>query len=154
MGTKLKPGKFDCYENAAPDEPMFVLLARDPLAPLLVRLWADLRERERGNSSKVFEARTCAIDMEKFGLRIAPPSPPVADSLTREPIESAPKDGTEIVALVSGRAYLVSWGTHAGQHSEAWWRDREGYGLTEPTHWMPLPSAPSASAVAPRKGVV
>lgn len=69
MGTKLKPGKFDCYENAKPDEPMFVLLARDPLAPILVRLWADLREHAAGNPSKVFEARTCAIDMEKWRLR-------------------------------------------------------------------------------------
>ena len=69
MGTKLKPGKFDCYAKAAPDEPMFVLLARDPLAAILVRLWADLREHASGNPSKVFEARTCAIDMEKWRLR-------------------------------------------------------------------------------------
>lgn len=40
MGTKNNPGKFDCYENAKPDEPMFVLLARDDLAPHLTRLWA------------------------------------------------------------------------------------------------------------------
>lgn len=69
MGTKEKPGKFDCYENAERDEPMFVLLARDPLAPILVRLWADLREHAAGNPSKVFEARTCAIDMEKWRIR-------------------------------------------------------------------------------------
>lgn len=69
MGSKLKPGKFDCYANAEPDEPMFVLLARDPLAPILVRLWADLREHAAGNPSKVFEARTCAIDMEKWRIR-------------------------------------------------------------------------------------
>lgn len=69
MGTKLKPGKFDCYQNAEPDEPMFVLLARDPMAPLLVRLWADLREHNAGNPSKVFEARDCAIEMEKWRLR-------------------------------------------------------------------------------------
>ena len=69
MGTKLKPGRFDCYQNAEPDEPMFVLLARDPMAPLLVRLWADLREHNAGNPSKVFEARTCAIDMDKWRLR-------------------------------------------------------------------------------------
>ena len=29
MGTKNNPGKFDCYEHAKPDEPMFVLLGRD-----------------------------------------------------------------------------------------------------------------------------
>lgn len=79
MGTKLKPGKFDCYANAEPDEPMFVLLARDPLAPILVRLWADLREHAAGNPSKVFEARTCAIDMEKWrhrkNERVEAPSP-------------------------------------------------------------------------------
>ncbi|HAW11807.1 MAG TPA: aspartate decarboxylase, partial [Chloroflexi bacterium] len=30
MGTKNNPGKFDCYDDAHPDEPMFVLLGRDP----------------------------------------------------------------------------------------------------------------------------
>jgi len=69
MGTKLKPSPFDCYANAEPDEPLFVLLARDPLAPILVRLWADLREHAAGNPSKVFEARTCAIDMAKWRLQ-------------------------------------------------------------------------------------
>jgi len=28
MATKKNPGEFDCYANAGPDEPMFVLLAR------------------------------------------------------------------------------------------------------------------------------
>lgn len=63
MGTKNNPGKFDCYASAEPDEPMFVLLARDPLAPILVRLWADLREHAAGNPSKVAEARQCATNM-------------------------------------------------------------------------------------------
>ncbi len=66
MGTKNNPGKFDCYANADPDEPMFVLLSRDPLAPILVRLWADLREHTAGNPSKVLEARTCALNMETW----------------------------------------------------------------------------------------
>jgi len=43
MGTKNNPGKFDCYEKAEPDEPMFVLLARDPLAGHLVSIWAKMR---------------------------------------------------------------------------------------------------------------
>ncbi|KKN41442.1 hypothetical protein LCGC14_0723130 [marine sediment metagenome] len=63
MGTKNKPGKFDCYETADPDEPMFVLLARDPLDPVLVELWESLREHYAGNPSKVTEARMCAIVM-------------------------------------------------------------------------------------------
>lgn len=63
MGTKNNPGNFDCYANAEPDEPMFVLLARDPLAPILVELWASLRAHAAGNPSKVAEARTCAESM-------------------------------------------------------------------------------------------
>lgn len=42
MGTKQNPGRFDCYDKAEPNEPLFVLLARDPLAADLVRQWADL----------------------------------------------------------------------------------------------------------------
>lgn len=43
MGTKNEPGEFDCHAKAEPDEPRFTLLARDPLAPHLVRLWAAAR---------------------------------------------------------------------------------------------------------------
>lgn len=63
MGTKLNPGEFDCYENAAPDEPMFVLLARDKHAPTLVWLWATLRELDGENPAKVKEARDCVNSM-------------------------------------------------------------------------------------------
>jgi len=66
MGTKNNPGKYDCYVNAEPDEPMFILLARDPLAPILVRMWADLRAHLAGNPSKVAEARNCAGSMEAW----------------------------------------------------------------------------------------
>ena len=66
MGTKNNPGEYDCYANADPDEPMFVLLARDPLAPILVELWASLREHAAGTPSKVKEARACALDMRKW----------------------------------------------------------------------------------------
>ena len=40
MGTKAKPGKYDCYAAAQDDEPIFTLRARDPQAPDLVRRWA------------------------------------------------------------------------------------------------------------------
>jgi hypothetical protein len=48
MGTKKDPGNHDCYAKAAPDEPMFILLARDPIAPLLIRIWADLKSQLDG----------------------------------------------------------------------------------------------------------
>jgi len=63
MGTKLNPGKFDCYSNAAPDEPMFILLGRDKHAPTLVWLWSVLRELDEEDPAKVNEARECAADM-------------------------------------------------------------------------------------------
>jgi hypothetical protein len=44
MGSKNNPSSFDCYAAAKPDEPMFVLLGRDPMAGALVRLWALMRE--------------------------------------------------------------------------------------------------------------
>ncbi len=65
MGTKNRPGEFDGYQKAEPDEPMFTLLARDPLAPILVRLWADLTvAREKANQNT--EAQRCATQMEEW----------------------------------------------------------------------------------------
>ena len=66
MGTKNNPGQFDCYANAEPDEPMFVLLGRDKHAPLLVRLWADLRRMEGEDPEKVAEAIRCVNLMDTF----------------------------------------------------------------------------------------
>lgn len=75
MGTKNNPGQFDCYKAAESDEPMFILLARDPLAPILVDLWASLRY-EAGcitpdaicskHKAKVNEARKVADEMRAF----------------------------------------------------------------------------------------
>ena len=77
MGTKNKPGAFDCYAAARPDEPMFILLERDPLAPGLVELWADQREQGRGPSAKADEARACAKTMRDWQAAMAPAPSPV-----------------------------------------------------------------------------
>lgn len=72
MGTKNNPGDFDCYANAEPDEPMFVLLARDILAPQHVREWAYAYEMKCGPDPterqvrKFTEARECADAMERW----------------------------------------------------------------------------------------
>jgi hypothetical protein len=69
MGTKSNPGQFDCYEKAAPDEPLFCLLARDKFAPQLVRVWADKRSEYAGaNDPKVIEANACADAMDAWRL--------------------------------------------------------------------------------------
>ena len=73
MGSKLNPGAYDCYENALPDEPMFVLLARDPSAPELVEYWATERQRQIDNARRphpdqamVDEAVRCAANMRHW----------------------------------------------------------------------------------------
>lgn len=76
MGTKNNPGRFDCYTKADPDEPMFVLLARDPIAPILVRLWIAISKQPElmdkfqvdknypPTDEKSLEAWNCADAME------------------------------------------------------------------------------------------
>jgi len=73
MGTKLLPAEFDCYQAAEPDEPMFVLLARDQTAPALVRAWAYQRSTAIDNGmrppedrAQVTEALQCADAMVKW----------------------------------------------------------------------------------------
>lgn len=66
MATKNNPGQFDCYKNAEPDEPLFVLLGRDKHAPTLIWLWSVLRELDGEDASKVAEARACADAMIKW----------------------------------------------------------------------------------------
>lgn len=70
MGTKSNPGDFDCYAKALPDEPMFILLARDPMAPIVVREWAADREAKVrigthpvSDFKKAVMARICAANM-------------------------------------------------------------------------------------------
>ena len=73
MSTKNNPGKFDCYANAAPDEEMFILLARDITAPKLVRDWAlrrqdmiEIGEKPVSDQAMVDEALECAAKMETW----------------------------------------------------------------------------------------
>ena len=81
MGTKVKPGKYDCYAAAQDDEPIFVLRAKDPRAPNLVRNWSDhyLIQKQIGNSvgngpepltesqrEKYLAALACAAAMEAW----------------------------------------------------------------------------------------
>jgi hypothetical protein len=72
MGTKNNPGAFDCYANAAPDEPMFVLLGRDRIGGSLVRLWAAVRECMGADPKKIAEARQCATAMDAWHKDVHP----------------------------------------------------------------------------------
>jgi hypothetical protein len=87
MATKKNPGKFDCYEKAEPDEPMFILLGRDPVAPFLVDLWREIREELKcTEQDRLDEAETCAIVMRVWarGLGKSDKLDAVADALRRK----------------------------------------------------------------------
>ncbi len=67
MGTKNNPGSYNCHANAHPDEPMFVLLGRDPAAAAIVRLWTALRERlGEKDRAMLAEATACSTEMEAW----------------------------------------------------------------------------------------
>ncbi len=67
IGSKLHPSRYDGYEAAEADEPIFVLLARDITAPSLVREWIARRLRS-GNLSQdqADEANDIANAMETW----------------------------------------------------------------------------------------
>lgn len=72
MGTKNNPGDYDCYANAEPDEPMFILLGRDPTASLVVEFWCALKAQmvvdgtSKSSEKKLSEARHCAESMRTW----------------------------------------------------------------------------------------
>src|SRR5271154_947158 len=72
MGTKNNPGAFNCYAVADPDEPMFVLLGRDPIAPFLVGWWAGLKSVHDPNAdaAKIKEAMETAKAMDEWLLKL------------------------------------------------------------------------------------
>lgn len=72
MGTKNNPGNFNCYANADPDEPMFIILGRDPIGAGVVRAWADARPalQKRGDDAKIIEALQCANAMEDWCKKV------------------------------------------------------------------------------------
>lgn len=84
MGTKNDPGAFDCYANAHPDEPMFVLLGRDKHAPLLVRLWVEMRAIDGEDPTKLDEATQCAEDMKMWRRHIQAKAGDAIESLVAE----------------------------------------------------------------------
>lgn len=52
-----------------------------------------------------------------------------------QPIETAPRDGTEILGYGRGYFWIVHWDR---QH----WSDYDPITPPEPTHWMSLPEPP------------
>lgn len=68
MATKNNPGEYDCYQRAEPDEPMFTLLGRDPVAGETIKFWARLRTELKLDldEGQAAEARQCVRAMEHW----------------------------------------------------------------------------------------
>ena len=78
MGSKIRPGRFDCYAKAEVDEERFTLLARDPQAPWLLRLWAIWRYLLGEDRAVTAEAWRCAAAMDRWRRRKRPTRTPFA----------------------------------------------------------------------------
>jgi hypothetical protein len=125
MGTKLNPGRFDCYAIALPDEPMFVLLARDPDFYRLVRSWADERNRAIRDNERppedgymVQEAWSCAekgwawrkANVGRWRTEKAPPDTAVeamrakCETIARGSIMGVPRTREEIIRDIAALA--------------------------------------------------
>ena len=71
MSTKANPSPNGCYEKAAPDEPMFVLLGRDPTASFVVLFWCKLRAvMNASDAEHLTEAAFCASEMRDWALKL------------------------------------------------------------------------------------
>jgi len=163
MGTKNNPGTYDCYEKGEPDEPMFVLLARDPKAADLVRMWAALRE---GNShgdtfkdaAKIREAMQCADAMDEWRKayserRMAELKQELHELKARVraqewvSVEDRPIPKGDDVLLRFKTGLIAQGSKRYGQlgepkQDEFAFRTRCCGKFSTPTHWMPLPPPP------------
>lgn len=72
MATKAQEKIAGCFAKAAEDEPLFVLRAQDKLAPIVVKLWAELAAHHGAGLEKVHEAKRLAFEMEQWPNRKYP----------------------------------------------------------------------------------
>ena len=58
-----------------------------------------------------------------------------------QPIESAPRDGTEVLVYIRPKVFRLGWYFAPSSRTQGW-RDENGKQIV-PTHWMPLPPPPT-----------
>lgn len=66
----------------------------------------------------------------------------IREMVAWRPIETAPRDGTEIIAMIARKRVRLAWYFKPSSRTEGW-LDENGRSIT-PTHWLPLPPAPGA----------
>lgn len=60
-------------------------------------------------------------------------------------IETAPKDGTEVLVMLAPKVIRLGWYFKRSSRTEGWC-DENGKAIN-PTHWMPLPAAPTGETL-------
>lgn len=59
-----------------------------------------------------------------------------------QPIETAPKDGTNILIHELGDTFVAWWLNGLERWVDGKWTEMDGWVTYDPTHWMPLPPPP------------
>lgn len=70
MATKANPGKFDCYAKADPDEPLFTLRGKDPVAEYFVAAWVAIRAGDLPSAQRMMDHALEAL--KKSGRPLLP----------------------------------------------------------------------------------
>jgi len=58
-----------------------------------------------------------------------------------QPIETAPRDGNDILVLRDGRCFVAGWVKNSIIHKRDVWMISGGFAI-EPSFWMPIPENP------------
>ena len=95
----------------------------------------------------------CLAECVPADLRASTPSP---EGQTWQPIETAPKDGSEVLVIYDADSHEVgpAYFSRADGGQDAWmWADLslddENCFVGNPTYWMPLPSPPTPEGTQP-----
>lgn len=91
-----------CLNKASPDEPVFVLRAKDPRAAQAVRLWVAMSVG-RHEDHKISEAQHLADEMDEWRNALTAQQPEPAPSLNRDAIEEAERSRKTREALIGRR---------------------------------------------------
>lgn len=140
--------------TAAIDRVVFLAPVEPAIVVILQALLAEVDAEEEKNATKQWLAMWKLAEDENDRLKMEMEERDklqiTVEALTRangwQDISTAPKDGTEILVYCPHGFYVVQWGTA----DIDWWAvDDNKHGPfplrgAAPTHWMPLPPAPSA----------
>lgn len=97
MGTRNRPGQYDCWSRLADDEPYFLLMARDNSAPAAIIAWVGdrldrIKNGERRGADdlpQLREALGAIRDMVAWHRALNPRSGGLACTIDFERVERA-----------------------------------------------------------------